>query len=146
MAKYLGWLCLEINQSHENMADGHWSVPRYDRLLQRLLLLQADEKKVWQVAYFHVSGDAGLKVMRQMGGRPYQMLYQPEYHEERAQPYVRYDGPINYDPFAVPVSAGPVAESRIAVDEPQTYVEPVADSRWHRLMERCFTGRWPDGA
>jgi len=84
---YRGWLCLVVN-SPERVR-----VPQYDRLLQRLLLLQADEKKVWRIAYFHHNGGhVAVDLMHQMGGRSFS--YRDQDVEWRPP---RYDGPIQYE-------------------------------------------------
>jgi len=42
-----GYLCLEVNSPDRKI------LPYYDRLLERMLLLTKQERRFWEIAYFH---------------------------------------------------------------------------------------------
>ena len=132
---YRGWLCLEVN-----LPGGR--VPTYDRLLQRLLLLQHDEKKVWRVAYFHHDGSkASFQLMNQMGGRAFGCR---EYANNVVNPspdaYARYNSPIQHE--------SDFPEQVVRYDA--TVVDPDAVKHagrdYIRRSMRDSLYRWSDGA
>ncbi len=71
--EYLGWLCLEVRVASNERGQ---QLPKFDRILTRLLLLRKDERLVWNESYFHLVSTSGL-------ARPVLEFFNARRYEER---------------------------------------------------------------